>query len=224
MHVSATVLINAAGRGSRLGFGINKALMEFDGISLIEWQIMLLPRNVPVVVGIGFQAEAVKNKALRVREDIIFTYNPDFESTGTAATLVRSAQVTSGRIVSLDADLLVDPLDLSKFINSELDLVGVCVPSSVDPVLAETVKVEGHMNVSSFSRNNQSGLHQMEWTGLLNCLADDIKNSSEKGHVFELIQQRLPIRAISIKAKELDFAEELPGFALWLKQLKDRYI
>lgn len=224
MSFPATVLINAAGRGSRLGLGINKALVELDGASLIEWQLRFLPKDIPIIIGVGYQANEVMAKALQVRKDLLFNFNPDFVSTGTASTLIGSAEIASGRVVSLDADLLVDPEDLLHFINSPGNLVGICSTSSVEPVFATMVDVNGIPNVAGFSRHVDEGLVQMEWTGLINCLASSLIQTRTTGHVFQLIEGLLPIRAREIKSRELDFAEELPAFTDWLKELRKRYL
>lgn len=132
--------------------------------------------------------------------------------------------MATGRIVSLDADLIVEPMDLLSFIYSDCDLVGVCNPSSMEPVLANINDKDGHMIVEKFLREAKDNHQQMEWTGLLNCMAEGISDSPLSGHVFELIADKLPIKALEIRAKELDFKEELPVFEAWVRELRDKYL
>lgn len=225
MSLPAKVLINAAGKGSRLGLGLNKALIKIDKKTLIEWQLLLLPRDVEVVIGIGYQREDVVSSALQVRDDIQFVFNPHFESSGTASTLTKSAQGVRGRIVSLDVDLMVEPRDLRLFIDSQIDLVGTLSPQTTEPVYATVETFNNNLMVTGFERATTANSQvRHEWSGLVNIDAEYLRGQTATGHVYEMLESKLPLRAEHIRAQEVDFLSELSAFENWTRKLIRKHL
>lgn len=219
MHVSsATLVINAAGRGSRLGYVLNKSLLVLDGMTLIERQLRSIPLEVPIIVGVGYQAERVAEAAMKVRPDLTFSYNPDFERTGTARTLALSAGAASGRIVSLDGDLLVGSQDLNFFLQAQENLLGITLPTGREPVYCSYSVSDDDVFVHGFTRTHSEGA--VEWSGLANLDAADLATLPNEGHVYEMLAALLPVRAMKIDCTEIDFPEDVELAIEWLRKLK----
>jgi len=76
-------------RGRRLGLGSTKALVSVHGEPLIAWHLRMLRHVRDVVVVVGYQAESVIDAVRAIRNDVIFAFNHDYATTGTAASLAR---------------------------------------------------------------------------------------------------------------------------------------
>ncbi len=200
--------------------GRNKALVEVDGKSLIRWQLELLPRDTPVVVGLGYQSEQVMAEARAVRSDVAFVVNSTYETTGAAATLIKGAALAFGRVLSLPADLIVHPADIRMMLCREVDTAGIVPLTSVDPVSVRTTQLGDHLMATGavrYTAQDRQGMY--EWSGLVNYDPLTTRLGHSQGHVFEYITPGFPMAAKVIRARELDFAEELPAMVSWLRQL-----
>ena len=76
--------MNCAGEGRRLGLGSTKALVSVHGEPLIAWHLRMLRHVRDVVVVVGYQSEAVVEAVRKLRRDVIFAFNHDYATTGTA--------------------------------------------------------------------------------------------------------------------------------------------
>ena len=213
-----TVVINAAGRGSRLGQALNKSLLVLEGSTILERQLRSIPLEARIIIGIGYQAERVAEEAIRVRSDITFAYNPDFERTGTARTLALSAGAASGRIVSIDGDLLVDSTDMNFFLQAQENLLGITTPTGREPVYCLCSASADAIVVRGFTRAHSGGV--VEWSGLANLDAADLASLPNEGHVYEMLPPLLPIKAMQINCAEIDFPEDIDLAIEWLHKLK----
>ncbi len=218
----ASVIINAAGRGSRLARGTNKSLLPLLSKPLLEWQLENIPPENPVIVGIGFQAEEVARLALRLRPNATLVYNPDFAATGTARTLFLASQITTGRIVSLDGDLLVDGEHLRMFLSAQADVLGVVPAVSTDPVYCRLTDVDNRGScVTGFARKPRGAgeeVNEFEWSGLASLLVESLDEQHSYGHVYEMIENLLPLPARLISAAEIDFETDIAVAEEWLIQ------
>lgn len=86
------VIILAAGRGSRLGQGMPKALLTLDnGRTLLEQQLLSLAPYCPletITVVVGFEQQKIRQAFPFLR----FVENPDFDQENTAKSLLRALQ------------------------------------------------------------------------------------------------------------------------------------
>ncbi|WP_448061652.1 NTP transferase domain-containing protein [Cellulomonas hominis] len=219
MQVPATVVVNAAGLGSRLGLDRPKALLELEGRPLIAWQLAML-RDVPDVrVVLGYQAAEVADVVFAARPGATVVLNHQYSSTGTAASLMRGALGVSGRVVSLDCDLVVHPADLASFVHADEPVLGVLPVQSNEPVL---VRVDGdapNLVARGFDRERRDG--DYEWSGLISFDPRDRALGPTSGHVFQLVAGLLPMRAQVIRAREVDFPDEVAPMTDWIRQLRD---
>lgn len=208
MRNDITVIISCAGMGTRLGIGTTKALVEVAGKPLIIRQLELLNEVEDVRIVVGFQAEKVINTVKLYRSDIIFVFNHDYKTTGTAASLSKGLIGTKKYVVSLDGDLLVHPDDMSAFLDNNCECIGGCIPTTDNPVLM-TLDKEG--SVVKFSREQG----KLEWTGLAKIKAN--KLTPDEGHVYQMLEPLMPIKVIEIRAKEIDTINDYEAAVCWVE-------
>lgn len=213
MSSSLTVVISAAGIGSRLDYGLPKCLVPVLGRPLIDWQLDLL-KDVEVVVVAGFQAHAVANHLRDVRPDVPVVMNHDFHATGTAASLRRGAQLAQDWVLSLDGDLLVAPSYLQRWLDGD----GACI--GVSPrTTREAVGLE--IDSSGFGQSMGFDIESdVEWNGLLRMPRDVVLGLGD-GHVFEGLLSKLPIPVLEGDTLEIDHPEDLDRAATWLAERVD---
>ncbi len=200
--MDTSVVISAAGMGSRLGLNIPKSLVSVAGRSILDWQLTDICRDVEKVwVVVGYMADEVIALARSIRPDIGILVNERWGTTKTAASLSMGASRVSGRCVSLDGDLLVHPFDFNEMLKSPENLVGVCPPSSSHPVYVAT---NNQSMCQGFSYEIPS---EWEWTGLLNF--DPAQISPGDGNVYELVERILPVKILNVRCVEIDTPEDL---------------
>ena len=84
MKNNITIVISCAGKGTRLGIGTTKALVDIEGKPLILHQLEQLGEYDDIRIVVGYHAEEVIETVKKVRDDIKFVFNHDYETTGTA--------------------------------------------------------------------------------------------------------------------------------------------
>ena len=222
MSSQPSVIINAAGRGARLGQARPKCLVPFLGQPLIHWQLQTVAKISDLVVAIGFQAEDVRREVLARRPDARFVYNELFSSTGTASSLCLAAKSCAGPVLSLDGDMLVHPDDLKRLLSAPRPCIGLSPLQSNAPVLLE-VKREPGKDAERATRffyqipaTDPASCY--EWTGLV--VFDPAALSLDaEGHVFQMITPLLPCHTIHVRCCEIDFPDELPQMQKWIAAL-----
>lgn len=219
MSIPTAVVVNAAGLGSRLGLNRPKALLEVEGRPLIAWQLAMLEQVEDVRVVLGYRAAEVADVVFSLRRDVTVVLNHEFASTGTAASFLRGAAGAEGQAVSLDCDLLVHPADLQMFVEAREPLLGVVQQQSIDPVLVELENRQGRSMALQFARGERP--QWWEWSGLVALCADAPALKQARGHVFEMVAPLLPLPAVEIRAREVDYEEEVEDMAAWIRSLVD---
>lgn len=211
----ATVVINAAGRGTRLGLDRSKALVEVAGRPLIEWQLRMLEAVPDVRVVVGYQGDEVAATARALRPGIRVLTNTAYRTTKSAASLMVGAAGCPGFAVSLDADLIVHPDDLAPFIAAEDTRIGVVATQSVEPI---SVHVDRGGVATAFEPcGSTAGI--CEWSGLVAFDPREPGLGPRDGHVYELIAPLLPLPTTMIRARELDYQSELPQLVTFVEDL-----
>ena len=102
---------------------------------------------------------------------MIFAFNHDYATTGTAASLARGAHGAPGDVISLDGDLLVHPDDFQTFLEASRPCLGVGPATTTHAVHAQ-LGSEGS-DVVGFGRD----VDGLEWTGLLRIPGDLIESA-----------------------------------------------
>lgn len=213
MSDSLTVVINAAGIGSRLDYGLPKCLVPVLGRPLLNWQLDLL-EDVEVVVVAGFRAAEVAEHLAKTRRDIPIVLNHRFRDTGTAASLRLGAALAQDWVVSLDGDLLVEPSYLTEWVSETGARVGVTPRATAEAV---GVEIDEHGLVRDMGFGIPS---DVEWNGLLRLPREQVLGFGD-GHVFESLLNHLPIPAAEGSCVEIDHPNDLDRAAIWLSDRVD---
>jgi choline kinase len=157
---SVSIVILAAGLGSRLGRPFPKPLTPLDdGRSILQQQLEALEVAVPdsqVHIVVGFKKELV----MEAVPDPLFIYNADYSETNTSKSLLRALRVAhAGGVLWLNGDVVFDPrlLDLVRPYTVS-DQSVVCVNHS--RVAEEEIKytLDGNGNIKELSKSVQDGL------------------------------------------------------------------
>ncbi len=199
MSSTKSIVISCAGIGSRLGLGQTKALINFNGKSLIRWQLEMLREIEDIRIVVGYQAKDVVNEVLKVRKDVIFVYNHDYFNTKTGASFYLGSKDANEYVIEWDGDLLVHPDDIKKILNEKGEFIGYSDITSDEAVF---VKMNETGEVVAFSRQNGD----FEWTGPA-CIKK-LKVQFTHGNVFEQIEPYLPIKGLKIRAYDIDTYED----------------
>lgn len=222
MNPQPSVIINAAGRGTRLGQSRPKCLVPFLGQPLIHWQLQTVAQVEDIVVAIGYQAEEVMREVVARRPDARFVFNEKFSSTGTASSLCLAARSCSGLVLSLDGDMLVHPVDLARLLTAPYPCIGLSPVQSNAPVLVEVTRHGNSMGefASRFIYQTPATAQAVcyEWTGLVVFAPTSLPLDAE-GHVFQMITPLLPCHTIHVRCCEIDFPDELPKMGKWIEAL-----
>lgn len=212
MPFSKTIIINCAGRGTRLGLNKNKSLIDIDGKPLIIRQLECLDKFSDVRIVVGYQAQEVIDVVCSYRKDVTFVFNHKYKETKTAYSLCLGKKYSNELVISLDGDLLLEPDDFEKFaLEDDEEAIGVCIPYTKEPVYVQVKKDKDNEYAVGFSR--QQG--EYEWTGLLKIKSDKIKDGYD--HVYKLVIPNLPIKTFYINLKEIDNMEEYEQALIWYK-------
>ena len=205
-----TVIISVAGKGNRLGMGIPKGLIDICGKPLIIRQLELLNDVSDVRVVTGYHNQDIIQTVQKYRRDILFLFNNDYETTQTGASLSKGLEDTKDFVVALDGDLLVHPDDMKFFLNSKEEIIGGTNDGEFtdNPVL---MSIDDGYRVIRFSR----GEGVLEWSGLALLKKDRLKQND--CYVYQMIEPLLPIKAMKIRAKEVDTPHDLQNAIVWVQ-------
>jgi choline kinase len=220
VSIPTTVVVNAAGLGSRMGLNRPKALVEIEGRPLIAWQLAMLDDVDDVRVVLGYRAAEVAEVVFARRPDATVVLNHEFASTGTAASFLRGAAGAAGPVVSLDCDLVVHPDDLRAFLDGGAPMLGVFPRQSLEPVLVEVADRDGVPMAVDFTREASTS-PAWEWSGLVVLDQPDAAPAGSRGHVFEMVAPMLPLPVREIRAREVDYEDEIEEMAEWITALQN---
>lgn len=207
MGAVETVVICAAGTGSRLGVGVPKCLVSVDGRSIIDRQLDLLDDIPDIRVAVGYREELVVRHVVARRPDAIFVRNPDYQDTTTLDSLRRAVAHLDRPFVALDGDLLVEAASFRSFVDAcalGAPLIGI-TPATTDDAVFVTVDDDGSPSeVRSFHRA-PSAPH--EWSGPAFLTRDDLWHAD--GYVYQTLEPILPLRVHVLETAEVDTPDDL---------------
>lgn len=213
MSVSKTVVINCAGVGARLGYGHTKALLQFAEKPIILHHLEQLKNIQDVRIVVGHGAQDVINCVLSYRRDVMFVFNHNYLKTNTLSSLALGANHGHDLIVSLDGDLLIKPKDLAAFIRHDEEMIGIIKTYTDQPVCVTTTKKKDAMYVTGFTRKRT----EYEWTGLVQIKRNKLIQTS--GHVYEALEEHLPLKSIEVNCREIDTPQDLQKALEWSKNI-----
>ena len=210
MPDAVTVVISAAGLGTRLGLNVPKALVEVAGEPVLKRQLAELRDVRDVVVVAGYRSQLVLDLLRELRPDVRVALNHEFSSTGTAASLARAAAVAEPWIVSLDGDLLTRARDLRAVLEHPRSCLGITTVRSEQPVWAT---VDGGDRVVDLSDTVPAS---WEWSGLAK-IERDVALELGTQHVFQGLLPHLPMDAIVVDCVEIDELADLQRAEAWVR-------
>lgn len=202
-----TIIISCAGMGTRLGAGVPKAIVDVAGKPIIIRQLECLDNYSDIRVVVGFQADKVIETVQKYRKDVMFCFNNDFRTTGTAASFSKGLINAKEYAVSLDGDLLVHPEDLKSFLAKDEELIGGCTPTTDNPVL---MSLNEKNQVVEFSREHG----EFEWTGLAQIKTNRLVPADK--HVYMMLEPLMPINVMKIRTKEIDTMNDYDNAVAWI--------
>ena len=202
MSDTVTVVISAAGMGTRLGFNRPKTLIDVAGKSILQRQLTML----------SDVAEVVIDLVTSVRRDIPVVLNHEYRNTGTAASLALGSQLASEWVVSLDGDLLVRPDDFRAIYDSPVPCLGVCRSRTAKPVWATLGE---DSSVRMLSQDVES---EFEWSGLAK-MTRAVAVQLGTNHVFTGLNASLPAAAVLVDCVEVDDQNDLRIATEWCKRV-----
>ena len=204
---NTTVIICAAGMGTRLGIGTTKALVDIDGVPLILRQLKLLKDYDDIRIVVGFQAERIINVVKEYRKDIMFAFNYEYETTGVANSLRMGILGSREYILSLDGDILINPDDFSAFAEYDGECLAVTSITSAEPIKAT-------VDIGVVKRLDKSD-GNMQWPGIAKVRMEKLKGDSS--HVYNVLNECLPLPAFQLRAREIDTPEDYEKALDWFE-------
>jgi len=198
---TVSLVLSCAGRGSRLGLSTTKALIKFREKALIQWHLERTSEIEDVRVVVGFQARDVIESAQIVRKDVIYVFNHDYFSTGAGFSLFLGSKYANEFTIAWDGDLIVHHGDIERCLAFQGEFLGVSPRVTNDAVRA-ILDIDEAL-VTSFSRQ---GDYPFEWSGPSKFRTINIRDVS--GHVFEGLNERLPLPALIVRAFDIDTPED----------------
>lgn len=208
-----TVVICCAGMGSRLGKNIPKCLVEVDGKKIIERQLEQLRDVENIVVVVGYKGKVVEEFVKKIRSDIKVCYNNNYEKTATGASFILGSKLANTKyVIGLDGDLLVYPNDMESLLSLNHEYACGEQITTDFPML---MSVDENNNVTDFDRKNGN----LEWSGIT-CLEKE-HICDDAWYMCDVVKNALPVKAIEIRAKEIDTPNDLKEAERWIKNNYD---
>lgn len=218
MQTVKNVVIAAAGMGTRLGAGKPKCLIEVNGKTLLEYQLALLKDVENIFLVVGFMEEDIMNFAPKIRRDIIFVRNANFQHTKTPGSFHLAARIIDGNAIFMDGDMIIEPRSFAEFLDAaaKIDgddmLIAVSKRISDDPVYCDVEEHQEALTIREFSYEKKT---PYEWANVVCLPANRMENGTT--HTFEHLRKFLPASAKIIDRLEIDTSEDLRDTKKFLK-------
>ena len=195
-----TVVICAAGLGSRLGLDMPKCLVKVGNHRIIYYLLQVLKEVIDYV--------------RTIREDVIFVRNPNYRTTTNAYSLYLGSHDLKVPFMNIDGDMLISKSQFEYFV-SEIkegeDLIGITKSYTQDAVF---VGLNDNYQIERFSRDKISNF---EWTGI--AYLANAKMRKEGLYVYQELENYLPIKAVEIECFEIDTPEDMDYVTSRLKDI-----
>lgn len=212
-----TVIIAAAGRGSRLGAGIPKCLVEVNGHPIFEYQIRAFRWADEIRMVVGYRSEEVIARVSAVDSRVVFVQNQDYANTTTLQSNFLGAKDVAGKALFIDGDMVISRRTseaLHQAYERGGDFIGVARDLSEDPVYAGVENGQVHW----FSYDRPSAY---EWANA--ALLDVGKLAYQKTHFYVQLEKHLPTTALEIDRLEIDTPEDLQLAEQRIAGCRDNY-
>lgn len=200
-----SIIICCAGMGTRLGIGTTKALVDICGKPLIIRLLEQLDEYKDIRIVVGFDAERVIQTVRKYRDDIMFVFNYDYETTGAAHSLKKALLGANEIIIAIDGDTLFDKADFQRLLNYNGECIAVSKNATMEPIVATS---DGN-NVVKLSKGNGN----LQWSGVSKLLKNRFNGDGE--YVYNILNKQLPINSLEIRLKEINTQDDYENAISW---------
>ena len=198
-----TVIIAAAGVGSRLGAGKPKCLVEANGHFIFEYQLKAVEWADEIRMVVGYHADEVIQKVSTINPLIVFIYNRDYATTQLRQSYFLGAQGVEGKALFLDGDTIIGQtasnLLFRAYENGE-DYIAVTQTQTKNPIYAGVQA--GRVQWFSYDKTSEYELANVAF------LSTD-KLKYENTLFYVQLEEYLPTKALQIEGLEVDTPEDL---------------
>jgi choline kinase len=213
MSNTKTVVIAAAGLGTRLNLELPKSLIKINGKTILSRQLELLKDFDDIRIVVGYKADEVINHATKIRKDLLFIFNNNYANTTPLNSLYLATHFSRNNIIYIDGDLLLTEQAIKNISEFDDDTVmGISKTYSSQPVCVEIENTRDGNYIKKFTRSYR----EFEWTGLLHTNKNLIKN--EPSFVYQVFEKYLPIKALEVDVCEIDTKLDLEYAKKWIKK------
>jgi choline kinase len=230
------VVILAAGKGSRLGFGLPKALLELgSGEVLLDYQLSKLTDNfngLKISVVTGYKSELFSSYSTRVK----LLYNPFFDSTNTAKSLFLAFESVTQEsdVLWINGDVYFDDQALTfikKKIESSQSFVGIQYGNPDEEAMKFITNGKGFLSSISKGISDAEGeavginfITSEDRPKLLNALKFIKDNDYDEKAMHELVTSKSFLFELADLTKsfvrEIDFLSDLDIVNEYIKQIR----
>lgn len=203
----STIIICCAGMGTRLGIGTTKALVNICGKPLIIRLLEQLDEFADVRIVVGYDAERVIQTVKKYRDDIMFVFNYDYETTGVADSLKKALLGANDNIVAIDGDTIFNNLDLHKIFKHKGEFIVLSENATEEPIVAN---IDGK-KVLKLSKDKDNG--DLHWSGVIKINKYKLKGDGK--HVYEILNKQLPMNFLKVRLKEINTQVDYENAIIW---------
>ena len=209
--IKSSVVISAAGMGTRLGLDKPKCLVEINGRTLLQRQLEQTKEFETVIVVVGFKEKEVIEEAQKYRSDVVIVRNPDYAKTSNAYSLSLGSEFLED-FLALDGDVLI-PEESFKEIKTHIKERQTTVLFSTLPKTEDSVFMlisPDNKDCIGFTRDldtAKTNINYKEWSGC--AYYNGIKIPRDARYVFEAIMPSLPLPVLNIECYEVDTPADL---------------
>ncbi len=199
-----TVVICAAGLGSRLGLDTPKCLVKVGEHRLIYYLLRLLKDVENIRMVVGFKEDEVIDFVKSIRSDVVFVRNSNYSSTSNAYSLYLGTKDLNEPFMTIDGDMILEPESFNNIVKECIpgrDIIMVTEAKTEDAVFVE---LNDKNQVSRFSREKISNL---EWSGV--GYFSNIKIDKDGNYIYQILEDKLPIDAVQLTCWEIDTPQDL---------------
>ena len=200
MHPVKYAVISAAGMGSRLGLNMPKCMIDIHGRRIIDYLLDLLEEIENVRIVVGFMEELIIEHVRKLRDDVVFIRNPNFQTTSNAHSLWLATRDLDEPFISIDGDMLINPASFTEFLiacSGQDSVIGVAKSNTEEAVF---VKLDAKKQIVAFQR---SPSETYEWCGIAYMSGMRIPQG-EHVYVYSVLEKHLPLKAQVIDCCEID--------------------
>ncbi len=212
-----TVVIAAAGKGSRLGAGLPKCLIEVNGHAVFEYQMKALQWADEIRMVVGYRAEEVIRRVSAVNDKVVFVWNEDYAKTTTLQSNFLGAEGIGEKALFIDGDMLLcrgTGEELCRRYEENECFIGVSRELSQEPVYAG---VEGGY-VRWFSYEKPSSY---EWANV--ALIDTKMLEYAQTHFYVQLEKYLPLPFLEVERLEIDTREDFLYAEQTVRKCPEKY-